>query len=144
MALLLNLIWIVFGGLLMAVGWFLAGILAAVTIVGLPWAMACFRIANYSLFPFGREAVPRDVLTGREDLGTGPLGLVGNLIWMVFLGIWLAIGHLISALACAITIIGIPFAIVHVRLAGLSLAPIGVEIVDKQVAEAARRSPFRL
>jgi uncharacterized membrane protein YccF (DUF307 family) len=132
MTLLLNLIWMIFGGLVMAILWVLAGLLCAVTIIGLPWAGACFTIASFSLWPFGREAVNRRMLTGREDLGTGPLGLLGNIIWFVLFGWWLAFGHLASALACAITIIGIPFAFQHIKLAGVSLAPIGVAIIDRQ------------
>lgn len=139
MALILNIIWVVLGGLIMAVLWFLAGILAAITIVGLPWARACFNIALFSLWPFGREAISRATLTGRNDLGTGTLGLLGNIIWFVVFGIWLALGHLTAAIACALTIIGIPFAWQHLKLAGMSLAPIGITIVDKHIAEEARR-----
>ncbi len=139
MSLILNIIWVVLGGLVMAVLWFLAGLLAAITIIGLPWARACFTIASFSLWPFGREAISRETLTGREDLGTGPLGLIGNVIWFVFLGIWLAIGHVTAAVATAVTIIGIPFAWQHLKLAGMSLAPIGTAIVDRDVADEARR-----
>lgn len=139
MALILNLVWLVCGGLVMALLWCLAGILAAITIVFLPWARACFAIAGFALWPFGREAISRATLTGREDLGTGPLGLLGNIIWCLLLGIWLALGHLASAIACAVTIIGIPFAWQHVKLAGMSLAPIGVTVVDKDIAAEARR-----
>lgn len=130
MNLLLNVIWVILGGFLMAIAWFAVGVLAAVSLVGLPWARACFNIALFSLWPFGREAVPRTMLTGREDLGTGPLGLVGNVIWLVLFGVWLAIGHLVAAAACGITIIGIPFAFQHVKLAGISLMPIGLAVVD--------------
>ena len=132
MNLLLNLIWVILGGLFMAMAWVLAGLLCAITIIGLPWAGACFTIASFSLWPFGREAVNRRFLTGREDIGTGPLGMIGNLIWILVCGFWLAIGHLTAAVACAVTIIGIPFAVQHVKLAGVSLAPIGVAIVDKE------------
>jgi uncharacterized membrane protein YccF (DUF307 family) len=131
MAFILNVIWVVLGGFAMAIAWFLVGVIAAISIVGLPWARACFNIANFSLWPFGREAVNRAALTGREDIGTGPLGLIGNVIWLVFFGIWLAIGHVGAAIACAITIIGIPFAIQHLKLAGISLMPIGMTVVDK-------------
>ncbi len=130
MSLILNLIWVIFGGLLMAALWVLAGLLCAITIIGLPWAGACFTIANFSLWPFGREAVNRRWLTGREDIGTGPLGTLGNIIWLLVFGLGLALGHLAAAVACAVTIIGIPFAIQHIKLAGVSLAPIGVAIVD--------------
>ena len=130
MIFLLNLIWVLLGGWIMAAAWLLAGLVAALSIVGLPWARACFSIALFSLWPFGREAVPRHLLTGREDIGTGPLGLVGNVIWAVVFGVWLAIGHLVAAVACGVTIIGIPFAFQHVKLAGISLMPIGMSVVD--------------
>jgi uncharacterized membrane protein YccF (DUF307 family) len=139
MSLVLNIIWVVFGGLLMAVLWAIAGVLAAITIIGLPWARACFNIALFSLWPFGREAISRATLNGREDIGTGTAGLIGNIIWLVLLGFWLALGHVLSAVACALTIIGIPFAWQHLKLAGISLAPIGMTIVDKHIAEEARR-----
>ena len=132
MTLLLNLIWVVFGGFVMAVAWFFVGLIAAVSIIGIPWARACINIASFSLWPFGREAVNRRDLTGREDLGTGPLGFIGNIIWLVVFGVWLAIGHLVAALACAVTLIGIPFALQHLKLVEISLMPIGMAIVDKQ------------
>ena len=126
--LLLNLLWLLFGGVVMALGWWLAGLLCALTIVGLPWARSCFVIGNFSLWPFGNEAVNRRALTGRGDLGTGPLGLLGNVIWFVVAGWWLAIGHLSSALACFVTIVGIPFGIQHIKLALIALAPVGMTV----------------
>ena len=126
---LLNLIWIVCGGLWMAAGWVLAAIIMAITIIGLPWARAAFNIAIYTLLPFGQRAVRRDILTGETDLGTGLLGLIGNLIWLVLAGWWLALGHLATAVLLAITIIGIPFAWAHLKLAGIALWPIGKTIV---------------
>jgi uncharacterized membrane protein YccF (DUF307 family) len=129
LSLLLNIAWILFGGLWMAAGWVLAAVIMAITIIGLPWARAAFNIAAYTLFPFGQRAVPRDTLTNRSDIGTGPLGFLGNLIWLVFAGWWLALGHLITAVLWAITIVGIPFAWAHLKLAGIALWPIGKEIV---------------
>lgn len=129
---LLNVIWVVCGGLVMALGWWLAGLVAAITIVGLPWARACFVIGNFSLWPFGREARSRAEISGRSDLGTGPLGLVGNVIWFLLAGWWLAIGHLTSALACFVTIIGIPFGLQHIKLALIALAPIGLQVVERR------------
>jgi uncharacterized membrane protein YccF (DUF307 family) len=128
-SILLNVFWIVFGGLWMAFGWVVAAIIMAITIIGLPWAKAAFTIAAYTLLPFGQRAVPREHLTGRPDIGTGPLGLIGNLIWLVLAGWWLALGHLVTAIVLAVTIIGIPFAWAHLKLAGLALWPIGKEIV---------------
>ena len=144
MRLLGNVIWLVLGGFWMAVGWFLAGVVMAVSIIGLPWARSCFVIGNLCFLPFGREAIDRSVLTGREDLGTGPLGTIGNILWFIFAGLWLAIGHVLHGLACFVTIIGIPFAIQHFKLAGLALAPIGKTVVDSEVAHQARRRVARM
>ncbi|QUS42161.1 YccF domain-containing protein [Tardiphaga alba] len=127
--LLLNILWIVFGGLWMAAGWVLAAVLMAITIVGLPWARAAFNIAAYTLLPFGQRAVRRELVTGREDFGTGIFGLLGNVIWLVLAGWWLALAHLVTALGLAITIVGIPFAWAHLKLAGIALWPIGRAIV---------------
>jgi uncharacterized membrane protein YccF (DUF307 family) len=118
----------------------MAGLLAAITIVGIPWAKACFVIGQFAFLPFGKEAISRKALTSADDIGTGALGLIGNIIWFVFAGVWLAIGHLGSALLCFITIIGIPFGIQHLKLAALALAPIGQTIVDKRVAARARQA----
>ena len=126
--LLLNLLWLLLGGVVMALGWWLAGLACAITIVGLPWARSCFVIGTFSLWPFGNEAINRRELRGRGDLGTGPLGLVGNVIWFVVAGWWLAIGHLSSALACFVTIVGIPFGIQHIKLALIALAPVGMTV----------------
>jgi uncharacterized membrane protein YccF (DUF307 family) len=107
-ALLLNLLWILFGGFWMAVGWAVAACIMAITIIGLPWTKAAFTIAAYTLLPFG---------------------FLGNIVWFVLSGWWLALGHLVTALLCAITIIGIPFAWAHLKLAGIALWPIGKVIV---------------
>lgn len=139
---LLNLLWIVFGGLWMAIAWVIAALLMAITIVGLPWTRAAFNIAVYTLLPFGQTAVSRAAYTGREDLGTVPLGTLGNLIWLVFAGWWLALGHLVFALGLAVTIIGLPFAWAHLKLAGLALWPIGKMIVP--IEEAQRRGGYAL
>ena len=128
-SLLLNILWVVLGGAWMAVGWLVAAVIMAITIIGLPWARAALNIAVYTLLPFGQKAVRRDSLTGRSDLGTGPLGLIGNLIWLVLAGWWLALGHVLTAVIWAVTIIGIPFAWAHFKLAGIALWPIGREIV---------------
>src|SRR6195952_1986161 len=101
----LNMLWILLGGLWMAAAWVIAGIVMAITIIGIPWARAALNIAVYTLLPFGQKAVRRDSLTGRSDLGTGPLGLIGNLIWLVLAGWWLAVGHVLTAILLAVTII---------------------------------------
>jgi uncharacterized membrane protein YccF (DUF307 family) len=129
LSLLLNLLWIVFGGLWMAVAWAIAALIMAVTIVGLPWTWSALTIASYTLLPFGHRVVPRSTVTGREDIGTGPLGVIGNLIWLLLAGWWLALGHLVTAALLAITIVGIPFAWAHLKLARLALWPIGKMVV---------------
>src|SRR5450830_1853536 len=133
-SLFLNILWIVFGGLWMAVGWVIAAALMAITIVGLPWTRAAFNIASYTLLPFGQKAVSRAEYSGSKDLGTGPLGIMGNVVWLVLAGWWLALGHLVTALLLAITIIGIPFAWAHLKLAGIALWPIGKMIVPAEGA----------
>ena len=125
---LLNLLWILFGGLWMAAGWMIAAVVMAITIIGLPWTRAAFNIAVYTLLPFGQKAVSRAAY-GHNDIGTGPLGILGNVLWFVLAGWWLALAHLITAIMLAITIVGIPFAWAHVKLAGLALWPIGKMIV---------------
>lgn len=120
-ALILNLLWLILGGgLPMALGWLLAALLMALSIVGLPWVPAAVRIALYTFLPFGHAVVARDA---------GALGLLGNLIWFVLAGWWLALGHVILAIALGLTIIGLPFAWAHLKLARLSLFPVGTEIV---------------
>ena len=131
MRLIGNLIWFIFGGVWMGLGWWLAGLLCFISIIGIPWGRACFVIGTFTFFPFGKEAVSRDKLTGREDIGTGALGFIGNVLWFVFMGLWLAIGHLGWGLLFCVTLIGIPFGIQHFKLAGISLAPIGKTIVSK-------------
>jgi uncharacterized membrane protein YccF (DUF307 family) len=132
MSLLLNILWIVFGGAWMALGWLVASVIMAVTIVGIPWARAAFNNAIYTFVPFGFTAVRRDQLTGQEDIGTGALGFIGNLIWLVLAGWWLALGHVITAVMLGVTIIGLPFAWAHLKLAGLALWPVGKTIVSNE------------
>ena len=140
---LLNVLWILTGGLWMALAWLIAGAIMAITIVGLPWTRAAFTNAAYALLPFGRMAVSRAEVTGREDLGTGPLGTLGNLVWLLLAGWWLALGHIATAILLAVTIIGIPFAWAHLKLVPLSLWPIGKMIVDRDEGERLRRAAPR-
>lgn len=125
-----NILWIIFGGAEMALCWALAALIFALSIVGLPWARSAAMMAWFTIWPFGRYAVDRETVTGEEDLGTGTLGFVGNVIWFFLAGIWLAIGHVFTAALLALTIIGIPFAIQHLKIAKLALAPIGKTILD--------------
>jgi len=133
-----NILWFILGGVFMGLGWWLVGILAFISIIGIPWGRACFVIGEFAFFPFGKEAVSRKDLTRQGDIGTGSLGLIGNIVWFLVAGLWLAIGHVISAAACFVTIIGIPFGIQHLKLALIALAPIGKTIVDKKLAAAVR------
>jgi uncharacterized membrane protein YccF (DUF307 family) len=135
---LLNVLWIVCGGLWMAVAWIVAAVIMAITIIGLPWARAAFNIALYTLLPFGQTAVSREEFLGVDDIGTGFLGFVGNLVWLVLAGWWLAIGHVVTALLLAVTIIGLPFAWAHLKLAGIALWPIGKMIVPVEEAHLHR------
>ncbi len=130
----LNVLWVVFGGFWMALGWVLATIIMTLTIVGIPWARAAVNMAYYTLLPFGQCAVDRAEYTGRDDLGTGPVGALGNLIWLLLAGWWLALGHVITAIGLAFSVIGIPFAWAHLKLAGIALWPIGKMIVPAEDA----------
>ena len=130
LSLLLNVLWMIFGGIWMAIGWLIAAVIMAITIVGIPWARAAFTIASFSFWPFGRVAVDRRFLTGRTDIGTGSLGVIGNVLWFLLAGWWLALGHLTAAVGLAITIIGIPFAFQHVKLAMVSLTPVGKTVLE--------------
>ena len=132
MTLLLNLAWLVLGGFICGLLWCLGGVLLAVTIVGLPWAMAAFRIASFAFWPFGRQIVDREWLTGKSDLGHGCLGSLMNIVWFLLAGWYIALAHLISAFFEAITIIGIPFALKDLQFAQLALSPIGKTIIDKR------------
>jgi uncharacterized membrane protein YccF (DUF307 family) len=122
-SLVLNMLWLVCGGLAAAFGWLIAAGLMAITIIGLPWSFAALRIALYTLLPFGHE------MRSRRDAGL--LSSLGNIVWFLLAGWWLAIVHLLLALALAITIIGLPFAWAHLKLAGASLAPVGKEVVPR-------------
>jgi uncharacterized membrane protein YccF (DUF307 family) len=137
--LIANLLWFVLGGFVMGLGWWIAGLVMAISIIGIPWVRSCFVFGSFCFFPFGNEAIDRKELTGKDDLGTGLLGLIGNIVWFFVAGIWLAIGHVVSAICNFVTIIGIPFGIQHLKLAGCALAPVGKTVVSKEVAAAARR-----
>ena len=125
---LLNILWLICGGLVAALAWVIAAVLMAITIIGLPWSFAALRIALYTLLPFGHE------MRTRRDAGV--LSTLGNIIWFVLAGWWLALGHLLLAVALALTIIGLPFAWAHLKLAGASLFPVGTEIVPRGPAPA--------
>ena len=121
--LLLNILWITLGGsFIIALQYLLGGALLCLTIVGIPFGMQCFKIGWLSLLPFGRKVVERPT-------AGGCLETCMNILWLVVGGVWIAISHLVLAFWCAISIIGIPFALQHLKLAALSLTPFGKEIV---------------
>jgi uncharacterized membrane protein YccF (DUF307 family) len=121
-----NILWLIISGLWMAAGYVFAGLFMFITIIGIPFGVQAFKLAAFSLWPFGR------VMVRKRGAGTG--SLIGNLLWFLFAGWWLALGHLFSALVFAITIIGIPFAIASMRLAEASLLPFGREVVSLEEA----------
>ncbi len=127
--LVLNVAWFVLGGWLSGLLWLIGGVLLALTIVGLPWSLAAFRIAGFAFWPFGKEVVDRADLYARPDAGAGCLGLVLNIVWVVFAGWYIALSHLVAAAVEAVTIIGIPFALKDLQLAWLALAPVGKSVV---------------
>lgn len=131
MTLILNILWFVLGGWLSGLAWIFAAVLLAITIVGLPWAQAALRIGIFSFFPFGKEVIPRRLVTGRDDLGTGDLGLLLNIVWFLLGGWYLALMHLAIGVVQCVTIIGIPFGIQHFKLAAIALAPVGKEVVER-------------
>jgi len=101
-----------------------------VTIVGIPFARAAFNMGIFALWPFGRKVMARDDVTGREDIGTGAWGTLGNVVWLLLAGFWLALAHVIIAFGLAVTLIGIPFAWQHLKFAGFAIWPIGRTVID--------------
>ena len=124
MNLVLNVIWVLFCGFWMAVGYALAGIICCVLIITIPFGIAAFRIAGYVLWPFGR--------TTRERADAGPASFVGNVIWVIVAGLWLAIGHLVTSVPLFLSIIGIPFGWANLKMIPISLMPLGREIVSTE------------
>jgi uncharacterized membrane protein YccF (DUF307 family) len=129
MRLILNVIWLVLAGFWMAVGYAVAGIICCILIITIPWGIASFRIANYALWPFGREVVDKP--------GAGTGSLLGNVIWIIVAGLWLAIGHIVTGIALCVTIIGIPLGVANFKLVKVSLVPLGKEIVPVDSLKAA-------
>ena len=118
---LLNLIWLVLAGFWLAVGYAVAGIICCVLIVTIPFGIASFRIAGYTLWPFGRTVVDKP--------GAGAGALLGNIIWIIFAGWWLALGHLTTGIALCLTVVGIPLGVANFKLIPVSLVPLGKTIV---------------
>jgi uncharacterized membrane protein YccF (DUF307 family) len=127
--LLLNILWFIFGGFVGGLAWMLGAVVLAITIVGLPWSAAAFRIGIFAFAPFGSRVVDRRLYTGHDDLGTGGLGLVLNIVWFLFAGWYIALAHVAVGVAQCVTIIGIPFGFQHFKLALIALAPVGKSVV---------------
>ena len=119
-----NIIWLVFGGFISALGYLVGGFALCLTIIGIPFGLQCFKLAGFVLWPFGREAVT-------TSSSSGCLTLLLNIIWIVCGGIWTAATHLVFGLILLITIVGIPFARQHFKLIEVSLMPFGKTIVEK-------------
>jgi uncharacterized membrane protein YccF (DUF307 family) len=122
MRFILNVLWLIFGGLLIALGYALAGVICCILVVTIPFGIASFRMANYALWPFGRELVRRPT--------AGAASTVGNVIWFIVAGWWLALGHITTAIAQFVSIIGIPLGLANIKLIPVSLFPLGHEIRD--------------
>ena len=121
MRLILNILWFILGGFISGTLWIFAGVLLAITIIGLPWTPAAFRMAGFSYWPFGRIVVDRD---------NGAFSVLLNILWLILAGWWLALHHIVLAIPLAISIIGIPFAWQHIKLAQLSFLPVGKAVVE--------------
>ena len=133
---LLNIIWLVFGGLWLALGYLLAGIVACIFIITIPFGIASFRMAGYALWPFGRSVISKP--------GAGVGSAIGNVIWFFIAGLWLAVGHITTAVAQAITIIGIPLAIANVKMIPVTCFPFGKEIVDDRMLRPEMRALYHV
>jgi len=125
MRFLLNLIWFVLAGLWLAIAYVVAAALLAITVVGLPFAKQALKLAGYALWPFGRQLIP-------SETRSAPLSLVGNVLWFVLAGWWLALSHLTTGCLLCLTIIGIPLGVADFKMAGAALAPFGKQIVRKK------------
>lgn len=126
MTVLLNVLWLVFAGLATAFSYVLAGVLACLLIVTIPFGIACFRLAGFALWPFGRTVVDRP--------GAGVVSGLGNVVWFLLIGWWLALSQIVYAVGLMLTIIGIPFGIAQLKIALLSFNPLGKEVVSNDAA----------
>jgi uncharacterized membrane protein YccF (DUF307 family) len=122
MRFILNIVWLIFAGLWLAILYFVLGLVLCILIITIPFGIASFRMAAFTLWPFGRAVVPK------PTAGAG--SMIGNVIWFIFAGLWLAIAHLMTGIALCITIIGIPLGLADFKLIPVSIAPLGKEIVS--------------
>ena len=131
----LNVVWLLLCGIWLAIGYLIAGVVCCILIVTIPFGLASFRIADFALWPFGRQLV--------RHADAGIPSTIGNVIWIIVAGWWLALGHLVTAVALALTIIGIPLALACLKLIPVSLVPLGRVIVDADDLEAGRYPQVR-
>lgn len=136
MRFLLNIIWLLFGGIWLALGYFLFGLLACLLVITIPVGVASFRMGAYALWPFGKTVVSKP----RSGAGSA----IMNAIWFVFGGLWLALGHVTTAAAQAVTIVGIPLAIANIKMIPVTCFPFGKEIVDSDSIPAGMEPIFRI
>ena len=129
---LLNLLWLVLCGLWLAIGYVLAGVLMCILIITIPFGIASFRLASFTLWPFGRTLVPKP--------GAGAGSFLGNVLWFVLAGLWMAIAHIVTGVLLCVTIIGIPLGIADFKLAAAAIAPLGKDIVSTDDPRAFYRS----
>ena len=135
-----NFIWFIFAGFWLGISWWILGALMYIFIITIPWGKAAFMLGKFSFLPFGRTVVKRSDLSGEEDIGTGVWGLIGNIIWFLVAGLWLALANIIYGILCFFTIIGIPFGVQCFKLAAASLVPIGKTVVTNELATAAEKA----
>lgn len=134
MAFVFNILWFAFVGIISGIVWCLVGLLWCATIVGIPFGIACFRIASFAFLPFGKDIIPAELIGEKAAAGA----LLGNIIWVIFFGFWLALNYAIVGVFFCLTIIGIPWGIACFNLCKASFAPLGKRIVSKAVAKEAR------
>jgi uncharacterized membrane protein YccF (DUF307 family) len=119
-----NIIWLIFGGLMAAIGYFIGGLILCITIIGIPWGLQCFKLAGLVLWPFGKKVIS-------DNSSSGCLPVMCNIIWIVFGGWYTALVHVVMGFLLYITIIGIPWGRQHFRLVEISLMPFGKQVVDE-------------
>ena len=128
-----NFLWLIFGGWLLGLLWLFFGCLMFITVIGIPFGIACFRLASFAFIPFGKELIPANYI-GEQ---TTAASLLGNIIWCVCCGFWLALGHTLIGLTCCTSIVGIPFGLAHFKIAKAAFAPLGKRMVPVEIAKAA-------
>ncbi|MBN1787053.1 MAG: YccF domain-containing protein [Sedimentisphaerales bacterium] len=134
LVLLGNILWFIFGGGIFAcLFWYLFGLILCLTVVGIPFGIAAFRIARFAAFPFGKQLIDARKVGDTRIITTG----LANFLWIILAGVWLTISHVIAGIGYLITIIGIPFALAHFKLAQVSFAPLGKRVVSTNLAQAA-------